>query len=167
MHGAPQQAALWNRKEGRGEDPQSRYCRSCHDAGGEETGKVPPRLENHLVYYPGKGMVSRMFTPRQRSLLDMTSTFPLYSREGIQEKGRGFLSCASCHDVHSWEPDTASSGAGMPLEGDLRNSFLKVRNTFAVGRSFCRECHGEDSLELYRSYHFPEGRGPGSPDPGP
>lgn len=152
VHRAPHQLALWNRTLGAGEDPQSRYCRSCHDEGGLEEATVPSRPEAHLVAYPGKGMVSRLFTKRQVSILDTSSIFSLYSREG-EKKNRGYISCNTCHDVHRWEPEVSRSGTGVPLEGDDKNSFLRIRTTFSIGQSFCRGCHGEDTLELYRTYH--------------
>jgi len=167
MHSVPSPFALWNRGLGKGEDLQSRYCRNCHDEGGMKEAMVPSRIETHLVGYPGKGMVGRTFAPQRTSILDMATTFALYNHEGEQENDRGFLSCASCHDVHAWEPDTSRSGAGVPLEGDLKNSFLKARTTFAIGRSFCKQCHGEDTLELYRNYHFPVAQDPVRDDPGP
>ena len=122
---------------------------------------MPERLEVHLVSYPGKGLVSRPFTRRQQSLIDRSATFSLYNSEGEKE-GRGYLSCATCHEVHRWEPDADRSGSGRPLEGDIKNSFLKVRSTFAVARSFCKECHGDLSREMYQRYHFP-----GEPPPSP
>jgi predicted CXXCH cytochrome family protein len=155
VHGSASRFALWNRETGAGEEPQSRYCRGCHDDEREENAKVPARSEVHFVSYPGKGMVSRPFTRRQQSLMVMSATFSLYNREGAQES-RGYISCATCHDVHRWEPDTSRSGTGRPLEGDIKNSFLKIRNTFAIARSFCKECHGDQSLEMYQRYHFPE-----------
>jgi len=167
VHGATYTPGLWNRALGAGEDPQSRYCRSCHDDGGLEEATVPPRFEVHLVSYPGKGMVSRIFTQRQSSLMNISSALSLYDEKG-EAKNRGYISCVTCHDAHRWEPDTNRSGTGVPLEGDSRNSFLKVRSTFSVGQSLCIECHGDESLELYQGYHFPprDGSPEGAPPSG-
>jgi predicted CXXCH cytochrome family protein len=159
VHGSTSRFALWGRETGAGEEPQSRYCRGCHDGERGGNAKVPERPEVHFVSYPGKGMVSKPFTRRQRSLMDVSATFSLYNSEGERES-RGYLSCATCHDVHRWEPDADRSGTGRPQEGDIKNSFLKVRSTFAIARSFCKECHGELSREMYQQYHFPEGTSP-------
>ena len=45
----------------------------------------------------------------------------------------------------------------MPVEGDVSNSFLRVRGN-ALDRTLCAECHGESLLEHYKNYHFPEGK---------
>ncbi len=155
VHQAPNTFVLWNRPLGEGEDLPSRACRSCHSEGRTAAEKVPPRLSAHLVRYPGRGMVKRTFLSRRRSLLDLPQAFELYSTDGAKAQ-RGYLSCASCHDVHRWDPDVAGSGEGQPLEGDVENSFLRVRSTFAIERAFCRECHRNDTIERYRKYHFPD-----------
>ena len=49
--------------------------------------------------------------------------------------------------------DHAGGRVIVPMDGDLRNSFLKVRNTFSVGKAFCRECHADDTLEHFQRYH--------------
>ncbi len=154
VHNAPSLPGLWNRGLGEGRDPQSTYCRSCHGEGGLKEATAPRRLEAHLVHYPGQGMVSRVFTRRVTSVLDLSTSFPLYSPEG-EVSDRGVISCATCHDPHLWEPDTQRSGTGIPQDGDMKNSFLKVKSTFAIGRSFCQECHGDDTLEFFQRYHFP------------
>jgi predicted CXXCH cytochrome family protein len=159
VHGSANPFALWSRETGKGEEPQSRYCRGCHDEERAGNAKVPARPEVHFVSYPGKGLVSRPFTRRQQSLMDMSATFSLYNSEGEKES-RGYLSCATCHEVHRWEPDADRSGTGLPVEGDIKNSFLKVRSTFAVARSFCKECHGDLSREMYQQYHFPNETSP-------
>lgn len=159
VHGAPVKFALWNRAAGRGMDPQSTYCRSCHEEGAMEEASVPARIENHLVDYPGKGLVGRPFQRRQTSFAAISASgFEIFNEKGEKES-HGFISCATCHDAHRWEPDTTRSGTGIPLDGDLKNSFLKVRNTFAVGKAFCRECHAEDTLEHFQLYHEPDYRG--------
>jgi predicted CXXCH cytochrome family protein len=155
VHGARHQPYLWNREEGSGEDPQSRYCRGCHDEGAMDEAKVPARLEAHLVSYPGKGMISRLFTRRQTGTFGGSSSLALYDAKG-EEESRGYISCSTCHDPHRWEAETSRSGTGVPLEGDSGNSFLKERSTFSVGSSFCKTCHKDDTLEMYRHYHTPE-----------
>lgn len=156
VHHAAGPIALWNRTLGEGKDVKSRICRSCHRPGDATGARVPPRMETHLVNYPGRGLVNRLFTITRTVAREGPSSIALYNEAGGRAE-QGYISCASCHDLHCWEPDANRSGEGVAAEGDLTNSFLRVRGAFAVERSFCKECHGETSLDYYRDYHFPEG----------
>ena len=80
----------------------------------------------------------------------------MFAEDGSRA-AEGHLSCASCHDVHRWESEISSSGPGVPVEGSVENSFLRVPPA-GLGATLCAECHGGNLLEYYRSYHFPEGR---------
>ena len=62
IHNAPPGLALWNRGVGQGIDERSRTCAGCHSPGNAMNARVPPRAEAHLVNYPGRGLVSRLFT---------------------------------------------------------------------------------------------------------
>ena len=117
--------------------------------------RVPPRAEAHQVNFPGRGLVSRRFTIA-RTVAAGPAGIPLFDDEGARSD-QGYLTCASCHDVHRWETDVSSSGTGLPAEGDVTNSFLRVRTT-ALDRTLCAECHGDSLVEHYRNYHFPEGK---------
>jgi hypothetical protein len=59
--------------------------------------------------------------------------------------------------VHRWESGVSSSGSGVPVEGDVSNSFLRVQPA-ALERTLCAECHGAELSEHYRNYHYPEGK---------
>lgn len=155
MHRAPEALALWNRGFGEGRDEGSRACASCHRAGNDQGAHVPPRAEAHLVNFPGRGLVSRRFTIT-RSIAAGPAAIPVYGEDGSRADS-GYLSCISCHDVHRWEADITNSGSGVPVEGDLSNSFLRVRST-ALDRTLCADCHGESLVEHYKNYHFPEGK---------
>jgi predicted CXXCH cytochrome family protein len=155
VHRAPEAALLWNRERGEGRDPASRACTGCHRAGNDQGARVPPRAEAHLVNFPGRGMVSRLFTIT-RTVAEGQVGIPVFDDGGLSSD-KGYLTCASCHDVHRWETDADSSGSGVAVEGDITNSFLRVRTT-ALDRTLCAECHGDSLVERYRNYHFPEGR---------
>jgi predicted CXXCH cytochrome family protein len=155
IHHAPPGLALWNRGFGEGWDERSRACTGCHAPGNGLGARVPPRADPHFVNFPGKGLVRRRFTVA-RLKAARPSSIGIFDENG--ERGdRGYLSCASCHEVHRWDSDASNSGPGMPLEGDVTNSFLRVRSA-ALDRTFCAECHGETLVEHYRTYHFPEGK---------
>jgi predicted CXXCH cytochrome family protein len=155
-HNAPPGLALWNRGFGEGLDERTRACTGCHKPGNDMGARVPPRSEAHLVNYPGRGLVRRLFTVTRSASQARGSNIEIYAEDG-KRADQGYLSCASCHDVHRWETDVSSSGPGVPAEGDLTNSFLRVRST-ALDRTICAECHAESLIEHYRNYHFPEGK---------
>ncbi len=155
MHRAPNARALWNRGFGAGHDVGSRACTDCHRAGNALGARLPPRAEPHLVNFPGRGLVNRLFTIT-RTAAAGTASIKVFAEDGSLTD-KGYLSCASCHDVHRWETDVTNSGPGVPVEGDVTNSFLRVRST-ALDRTMCAECHADSLVEHYRNYHFPEGR---------
>jgi len=152
MHRASEARSLWNRGFGEGRDEGSRICTSCHRPGNDQGAHVPPRVEAHLVNYPGRGLVSRQFTITR----SVGTGIPIYAEDGSRAD-RGYLSCISCHDVHRWEADVSNSGSGESVEGDLSNSFLRVPST-ALDRTLCAECHDNSLVEHYENYHFPEGK---------
>ena len=155
MHRAPATRALWNRGFGEGRDESSRVCTSCHRAGNDLGAHVPPRAEAHLVNFPGRGLESRLFTVARKAAGD-TANIPVFADDG-SESDRGYLSCVSCHDVHRWEADVTNSGSGTAVEGDVSNSFLRVKSN-ALDKTMCAECHGGTVIEHYKNYHFPEGK---------
>jgi predicted CXXCH cytochrome family protein len=155
MHRAPEAWSLWNRGFGAGRDESSRACTGCHLAGNDQGAHVPPRPEPHLLNYPGRGLVDRLFTITRTS--SGPPPIPVYGEDGAIAASSGYLSCKSCHDVHRWEADVSSSGSGESVEGNVTNSFLRVRAT-ALDRTLCAECHADSLLEHFNNYHFPEGK---------
>lgn len=153
MHRAQVTRALWNRSFGEGRDEGSRACTSCHRAGNDQGAHVPPRVEAHLANYPGRGLESRIFTVT-REVTAGPQGIPIFAEDGSRADS-GHLSCISCHDVHRWQADISNSGSGLPVEGDISNSFLRVRSN-ALDRTLCADCHGESLLKHYKNYHFPE-----------
>jgi predicted CXXCH cytochrome family protein len=154
MHRGQPAKALWNRGFGQGRDEASRACGECHRAGNDLGARVPPRLEAHLVNFPGRGLVSRLFTATRSAA--GASAIPLFAEDGTRADN-GYLSCVSCHDIHRWDAASTNAGPGKPVEGDATNSFLRLRGA-DVEKSLCGECHGESPLEHFKNYHFPEGR---------
>jgi predicted CXXCH cytochrome family protein len=155
VHRAPGGLALRNRGYGEGRDERSRLCTGCHRAGNDQGAHVPPRAEAHLVNYPGRGLVSRRLTPT-RAIIAGKEGITLFSEDGSPAE-QGYLSCASCHDVHRWEREGSGSGPGLPVAGDLANSFLRVPPA-ALEWTLCADCHHGSLLEHYRNYHFPNGK---------
>jgi hypothetical protein len=155
VHRASGRLALWNRHYGEGWDERSRICTGCHRVGNDQGARVPPRTQTHLVNYPGRGLVNRLFTPA-RAVKPGQKSIAMFAEDGSPAE-QGYLSCASCHDVHRWESDVNSSGPGVPTEGDLANSFLRVPPA-ALDQTMCADCHGASLVDYYRNYHTPRGK---------
>ncbi len=155
IHRAPAGLALFSRRLGEGKDNHSRACTACHRPGNDQGARVPPRVEPHLVNYPGRGLVSRRFRPT-RTTPPGGAGIALFAEDGAPAE-QGYLTCASCHDVHRWESDVSNSGSGVAVEGNAANSFLRVPSG-ALERTLCAECHAPTLVEHYRGYHFPEGK---------
>lgn len=82
---------------------------------------------------------------------EVRSSLPLYSRTGIQA-GVGFVTCATCHDSHRWDPKSKSKVNAISKEGDNTNSFLRQRN---LKSSLCYKCHPEKKL-IRQTKHDPQ-----------
>ncbi len=156
VHRATEARALWNRDFGEGRDEGSRACTGCHRAGNDLEARVPPRADAHLTDVPGRGLVSRLFTVARTGNVG-PGGIPVYAEDGSRADS-GYLSCVSCHDVHRWEATATNSGSGIPVEGDLSNSFLRVRSTEELERTLCAECHILSLREYYKNYHFPKAK---------
>ncbi|MFQ5645785.1 MAG: cytochrome c3 family protein [bacterium] len=63
-------------------------------------------------------------------------SLPLYSGASGIPIGQGDVTCASCHNVHRWDPETDSKGRNK--RGNNTNSFLRYRN---IKSSLCFRCH--------------------------
>jgi len=58
------------------------------------------------------------------------------------KSGKYFLSCNTCHDPHFNGPDKGE-------EGDVNNSFIKIKN----GENVCLACH-TDKKDIYKTKHY-------------
>ncbi len=68
-------------------------------------------------------------------------TLPLFTEQGKRDSS-GRVSCASCHDVHRWSPDSEERG-GKDATANANNSFLRQA---AAGESqLCNQCHRDQS----------------------
>jgi predicted CXXCH cytochrome family protein len=112
-------------------DAVSRTCLSCHREGGVARGKpVGDSLASaHPVGRPAPGGMR-------------AEGFPLYGMDGARP-GR-IVSCATCHDVHRWDPANAANRPGKKTEGDASTSFLRHADTRES--ALCLRCHGEKEL---------------------
>ncbi|MFH1287582.1 MAG: right-handed parallel beta-helix repeat-containing protein [bacterium] len=83
---------------------------------------------------------------------EVVPTLPLYSDIGKRmwpkedEKNvYGDVTCATCHDVHQWDPNDTSKGRNSKNEeGNIINSFLRLKNDSTS--VLCGDCHIENVL---------------------
>jgi len=120
---------LWARDTGAGVEIIQRTCNSCHKKGGlaedKTTGKESHPLQLH---------VDNM-DPAAKDIL------PLFAKGGIKSAD-GFVSCASCHNVHQWDPSTTKAPGNMKVEGDRMTSFLRLPNDDSA--KLCSSCHQQN-----------------------
>jgi len=120
---------LWARWKGEGQPTASDMCLDCHSEGGAGSKKT---LGRHT--HP----VGRALKPEPLTL----PTFLTDTEVGMQK----MVECPSCHEPHQWTPGEQSEGTGKNIEGDSRNSFLRIS---AFGDSkLCEDCHSDKFLVL-------------------
>ncbi len=109
---------IWAQLNGEG-NPSVQTCLSCH---GKKTGVKDIGEHSHPV-----GVASKT-----------DSVLPLFSDTG-QRQANGKVQCATCHDVHAWEP-TGQAEYVNGMEGSAANSFLRITNQDS---GLCISCHGD------------------------
>ena len=161
-HGARNQKHLWSAPLGpallEGWDPShtsadsimTALCTGCHAPAGIASKHVPefglhPRDKVRVV--GGGGSISFEMVKDE---------FPVFTDEG-EIAASGAIVCSTCHNPHQWNPSAALKGPGMPAvdgEGDVTNSFLRPN----LLKKFCTECHGNESIVLFKYFHSKIGR---------
>ncbi len=121
-------ARMWARDFVTGEDTISNMCKSCHSEGMPASKK---KVESHS--HPIFADIDKV---------GGETTLPLFTAEGnVAEAGgeeKGRVVCASCHNVHQWNPKFPRAGT-FEEEGDATNSFL--RTAAAPAPDLCVNCH--------------------------
>jgi hypothetical protein len=144
VHNSKNKIKLWAQKFGLGTDVMERMCNSCHAKNGVASNKVPPigyHPQDKLVNLSGETKSGENYLP----LFDPISAEPVIA---------GNISCASCHNAHQWDPTQAAKGAGINLEGNATNSFLRTNSPGLM----CRDCHGFQALLKFKFFHDPARR---------
>ena len=125
-------AKMWARKPSKDKDPIARLCKSCHDEG-----RVAHKKQVGKISHPVGKPISNV---------DGHTDLPLWNRHGVKltNGSKGNVSCASCHNVHRWDPKSLEKKNIAKLEGDSSNSFLRIKND--IGSMLCYNCHIDKSL---------------------
>ncbi len=147
VHNGENRVRLWARKLGRGNGVMDKMCKSCHNKKDIGAKKVPT-ADSHP-----KGM---LITNVGRNVKEESNYFPLFHKRTGKKVSVGDISCASCHNVHRWDPKVSGPGTGKNLEGRTTNSFLRMQ-TYSL---MCIDCHGLDALFRFKYYHNSKQRGP-------
>jgi len=124
-----QGANLWARNLGPGGDKVESMCRDCHQDGGiaqdKQMGDVSHPVQASIKKVGGR------------------TKMPLFNEQGVRSKPLrgGRVTCPSCHNPHQWDPTDPKSeaGADAEVEGDARNSFLRL--PAAPAGDLCADCH--------------------------
>lgn len=138
---------LWARKLRSGNGLMDKMCKSCHSKNEIGAAKVP-KADSHP-----DGM---LITNIGRDEPGEANYFPLYHKKTGKKVRVGDISCASCHNIHQWDPRRIESGEGFNVEGKTTDSFLRMQ-TYSI---MCIDCHGLDALFRFKYYHNSKQRGP-------
>jgi len=124
---------MWARPLNKGDDPMAELCYSCHSDG-------------HVA---AKKQVGKETHPIGKPLSNLGNDIELsgYSEDGIALKGKGRVSCPSCHNPHQWDPNNASKKSKPGASSDASNRFLRVANN-KVDSPLCLKCHTDKATVI-------------------
>lgn len=130
-------AYMHARKAGPGKGAVEQICRACHQQDG----------------LAAKKKVGEHSHPIGISLAAMgeKTSLPMFDKTG-QRDPNGGVDCASCHNVHQWQPDKmlSKAGARTEVEGDGHNSFLRI--PMDSNSKLCLACH-KQKQSIFKTEH--------------
>ncbi len=125
---------IWARDVERGDKTITDACISCHKE--KRCGE--------------KKLVGAFTHPVEKKMIELEDSyravFPQYDSSGRKTEQKGLITCASCHDPHQWIPGKKIAGPDKNLEGDGRNSFLRMANN--QDSSMCVSCHRQKEFVI-------------------
>jgi predicted CXXCH cytochrome family protein len=130
VHGSQNSLALWAKGiTAQSKNPAQDLCLSCHnnDHGGVADKKIISERTHPVDIEPARKGLS--------------TTLPLYERDGKATSEGGVMTCATCHDPHRWDPTKKAPQKSVVGEGNAQNSFL--RQSSAPQSTLCENCHGD------------------------
>jgi predicted CXXCH cytochrome family protein len=119
---------MWARSQGRADLPLNRFCRDCHDDG--------PHPGEHPV-----DVVAWSQDVRSVVRSNTQGEMPVYDEQGHSAR-TGQIGCATCHNPHREVAEGRSE--------DLPGLYLRMPE---LVEPLCADCHGPDSLFLYKFFH--------------
>lgn len=136
---------LWGRAVGTGQNRIEALCTGCHSPRKAAGKKVISTITNHPMnkkVSEAKATLKRETARFYKEGVDyhIETKFPLYDKLGMKTSS-GDITCATCHNVHQWDPAKAEPGKGENIEGNGGNSFLRKSNL--PESSLCTTCHTE------------------------
>lgn len=124
---------MWARSRGTGNHAVNTFCRSCHDAA--------PQPSEHPA-----GVVAWSQAVRQTVRGNAPAAMPVHDEHG-RSAIVGSITCATCHDVHRERAEGRRE--------DLPGLHLRLPE---IVEPLCADCHGPESLFLYKFFHSPASR---------
>jgi predicted CXXCH cytochrome family protein len=121
---------LWGRNLGVGDDAIEQMCNACHSRG-------------HLAEEKVTGTETHPLGGVPKTKPGMEGVLPLHTKEG-KKSPQGGITCATCHDLHSWEPGSKRGPGEKSIEGDRFNSFLRQPNDGDA--TLCATCHEVNAM---------------------
>ncbi|MDH5189921.1 MAG: cytochrome c3 family protein [Gammaproteobacteria bacterium] len=120
---------MWARTPGNSKDPMASTCLSCH----QTDGLARKHQVGNFSHPVGVDIAK---TGNKVSL-------PTFSNTGVKSinAASGNVTCASCHDVHQWDPKHPQKTAKPGQAGDASNKFLRKVNK--PDSALCNTCHKE------------------------
>ncbi len=124
---------MWARPLKEGDDSVAELCYSCHSDG-------------HVAE---KKQVGKQTHPVGKELSNLGNDIELfgYTESGVPVKGKGRVSCPSCHNPHQWDPNNANKHSKPGDPSDASNRFLRVANN-KVNSPLCLKCHTDKSTVI-------------------
>jgi hypothetical protein len=126
-HGSDQ-LLMWAKDVGEAELPLNRLCRSCHEDA-PNPAEHPPQV------------VAWSQEIRGTIFSNTPGEMPVFDKNGHQARV-GNIGCATCHNVH------VETAEGRP--DHLKGLHLRMPEFV---EPLCADCHGPDSLFLYKFFH--------------
>jgi predicted CXXCH cytochrome family protein len=135
---------MWARDDAAEQADPTSLCLSCHRKDGLAKDKTPGEhshpvgisVENADVVVTEEGWTGNQGTGGK----PLPSTLPLYDKDGRRQQDSKLVGCGTCHDPHRWDANhTGSSVPSKEVEGDARNSFLRI--AAAPDGQLCTTCH--------------------------
>jgi len=135
---------LWARSMEPG-NPASQSCLSCHRNTPENKIEGIGRYSHPIDVPP---------VPKDRDKAASTAPavpLPVFTPSGNQQSD-GSMQCATCHNVHQWDPDNPGDPGGKDVAADASNSFLRM--SASQRSALCVTCHQNKGQVLSHGHNL-------------